>query len=131
MAEPQPSRDLDPEFVALHPTIARSNTRILYRGTDVASRATRPARRGGAPPREKMPSNPAGPHPPAYADPTLPRGHGRAGVGAEGPVRVCTDYRKASATDMATFCPARWTGIAISASFIDDMTMMVFATSHV
>jgi hypothetical protein len=46
MAEPQPSRDLDPEFVALHRTIARRNTRILYRDTDVASRARRPTRRG-------------------------------------------------------------------------------------
>jgi hypothetical protein len=41
------------------------------------------------------------------------------------------DYRKASAADMATFRPERRTRIAISASFIDDMTMMVFATSHV
>jgi hypothetical protein len=37
MAEPQPSRDLDPEFVALHRTITERNARILYRGTDVAS----------------------------------------------------------------------------------------------
>ena len=35
--EPQPSRDLDPEFVALHRTITERNARILYRGTDVAS----------------------------------------------------------------------------------------------
>jgi hypothetical protein len=56
---------------------------------------------------------------------------GRAGAGAEGPVRVCTDYCKASAADMATFRPARRTRIAISASFIDDMTMMVFAISHI
>jgi non-heme Fe2+,alpha-ketoglutarate-dependent halogenase len=37
MAEPQPSRDLDPEFVALHRTITERNARILYRGTDIAS----------------------------------------------------------------------------------------------
>jgi non-haem Fe2+, alpha-ketoglutarate-dependent halogenase len=37
MPEPQPSRDLDPEFVALHRTITERNSRILYRGTDVAS----------------------------------------------------------------------------------------------
>src|ERR1700736_1776355 len=37
MSEPQPSRDLDPEFVALHRTITERNARILYRGTDVAS----------------------------------------------------------------------------------------------
>ena len=37
MLEPQPSRDLDPEFVALHRTITERNARILYRGTDVAS----------------------------------------------------------------------------------------------
>ena len=37
MPEPQPSRDLDPEFVALHRTITERNARILYRGTDVAS----------------------------------------------------------------------------------------------
>jgi hypothetical protein len=47
MAEPQPSRDLDPEFVALHRTIARRNTRFPYGGTDVAGRARQPARRGG------------------------------------------------------------------------------------
>ena len=35
--EPQPTRDLDPEFVALHRTITERNARILYRGTDVAS----------------------------------------------------------------------------------------------
>ena len=35
--EPQPSRDLDPEFVGLHRTITQRNARILYRGTDVAS----------------------------------------------------------------------------------------------
>ena len=33
MAEPQPSRDLDPEFVALHHTITERNARILYRET--------------------------------------------------------------------------------------------------
>jgi hypothetical protein len=37
MSEPQPSRDLDPEFVALHRTITECGARILYRGTDVAS----------------------------------------------------------------------------------------------
>jgi hypothetical protein len=37
MPEPQPSRDLDPEFVALHLAITEHNARILYRGTDVAS----------------------------------------------------------------------------------------------
>ena len=37
MSEPQPTRDLDPEFVALHRTITERNARILYRGTDVAS----------------------------------------------------------------------------------------------
>ncbi len=37
MSEPQPSRDLDPEFVALHRAITERNAWILYRGTDVAS----------------------------------------------------------------------------------------------
>ncbi len=37
MPEPRPTRDLDPEFVALHRTITERNARILYRGTDVAS----------------------------------------------------------------------------------------------
>src|SRR5947209_7102762 len=37
MSEPQPSRDLDPEFVALHRTITERNARILYRGTEIAS----------------------------------------------------------------------------------------------
>jgi hypothetical protein len=37
MAEPQPSHDLDPEFVALHRAITECGARILYRGTDVAS----------------------------------------------------------------------------------------------
>jgi ectoine hydroxylase-related dioxygenase (phytanoyl-CoA dioxygenase family) len=37
MPEPQPTRDLDPEFVALHRTITERNARILYRGTDVAN----------------------------------------------------------------------------------------------
>jgi hypothetical protein len=37
MPEPQPSRDLDPEFVALHRTITERNARILYRGTEIAS----------------------------------------------------------------------------------------------
>ena len=48
MAEPQPTRDLDPEFVALRRTIPERNARILYRGTDVASynepKAAGPAR---------------------------------------------------------------------------------------
>jgi non-heme Fe2+,alpha-ketoglutarate-dependent halogenase len=35
-AEPRPSRDLDPEFVALHRTITECNARILDRGTDIA-----------------------------------------------------------------------------------------------
>ena len=37
MSEPQPSRDLDSEFMACHRTITERNARILYRGTDVAS----------------------------------------------------------------------------------------------
>src|SRR6516164_406214 len=37
MLEPQPTRDLDPEFLALHRTITERNARILYRGTDVAN----------------------------------------------------------------------------------------------
>jgi len=37
MLEPQPIRDLNPEFVAFSRTIAERNARILYRGTDVAS----------------------------------------------------------------------------------------------
>jgi non-haem Fe2+, alpha-ketoglutarate-dependent halogenase len=37
MSEPQPTRNLDPEFVALHRTITERNARILYRGTDVAN----------------------------------------------------------------------------------------------
>ena len=35
--EPEPSRDLDPEFVELHRTIAQRNAKILYRGTEIAS----------------------------------------------------------------------------------------------
>src|SRR3984893_14407923 len=35
--EAQPSRDLDPEFVALHRTITECGARILYRGTEIAS----------------------------------------------------------------------------------------------
>jgi hypothetical protein len=34
---PQPTRDHDSEFVALHRTITECFARILYRGTDVAS----------------------------------------------------------------------------------------------
>ena len=37
MSEPQPSRDLDPEFVALHRTTTECHARILDRGTGVAS----------------------------------------------------------------------------------------------
>jgi hypothetical protein len=37
MSEPQPTRDLDPESVALHRTITERNARILYRGTEIAS----------------------------------------------------------------------------------------------
>jgi non-haem Fe2+, alpha-ketoglutarate-dependent halogenase len=37
MLEPQPTGDLDPEFVAFHRTITERNAKILYRGTDVAS----------------------------------------------------------------------------------------------
>ena len=35
--EPRPSRDMDPEFVALHKRIAERNAAILYRGTGVTS----------------------------------------------------------------------------------------------
>lgn len=35
--EPQPTRDMDPEFVALHQKIAENNAQILYRGTPVKS----------------------------------------------------------------------------------------------
>jgi len=34
--EPEPTCDLDPEFVALHHSISERNARILYRGTGVA-----------------------------------------------------------------------------------------------
>ena len=37
MAEPQPSRDLDPEFVALHRAITECGAQILYAGTEIAS----------------------------------------------------------------------------------------------
>jgi hypothetical protein len=37
MAEPQPSRDLDPEFVVLHRTTTECRARILDRGTGIAS----------------------------------------------------------------------------------------------
>ena len=37
MSEPQPTRDLDPESVALHRTITERNAKILYRGTEIAS----------------------------------------------------------------------------------------------
>jgi non-heme Fe2+,alpha-ketoglutarate-dependent halogenase len=37
MAEPQPTRDLDPQFVALHRAITERSARILYRGTEIAS----------------------------------------------------------------------------------------------
>ncbi len=35
--EPRPSRDLEPDFVALHRRITERNAKILYRGTEVAS----------------------------------------------------------------------------------------------
>ncbi len=35
--EPRPSRDMDPEFAALHKRITERNARILYRGTDIKS----------------------------------------------------------------------------------------------
>ena len=35
--EPRPTRDMDPEFVALHQKIAERNAQILYRGTSVKS----------------------------------------------------------------------------------------------
>lgn len=35
--EPRPTRDMDPEFVALHQRIAERNAAILYRGTGVQS----------------------------------------------------------------------------------------------
>jgi hypothetical protein len=35
--EPRPSRDMEPEFVALHKAIAERNAKILYRGTGVQS----------------------------------------------------------------------------------------------
>jgi len=36
-AEPRPTRDMDPEFVALHKRITERNAQILYRGTGVSS----------------------------------------------------------------------------------------------
>ncbi|QJR11919.1 hypothetical protein DSM104443_03002 [Usitatibacter rugosus] len=35
--EPRPTKDMDPEFVALHKQIAEESAKILYRGTDVKS----------------------------------------------------------------------------------------------
>ena len=35
--EPEPSRDLDPEFLDLHRHITERDAKILYRGTDIAS----------------------------------------------------------------------------------------------
>jgi chlorinating enzyme len=35
--EPRPTRDMDPEFIALHKRIAERNAQILYRGTAVKS----------------------------------------------------------------------------------------------
>ena len=35
--EPRPSRDMDPEFVAMHKQITERNAQILYRGTQVKS----------------------------------------------------------------------------------------------
>ena len=48
MPEPQPSRDLDPEFVALHRTTTECRARILDRAMGVASynEAKVPAQRG-------------------------------------------------------------------------------------
>jgi len=37
MAASQPSRDLDPEFVALRRAVTECRARILYRGTEIAS----------------------------------------------------------------------------------------------
>jgi hypothetical protein len=37
MLEPQPSRDLDPEFAAFHRTITERKSRVLDRGTEIAS----------------------------------------------------------------------------------------------
>ena len=37
MLEPQPTGDLDPEFVALHRAITERNAKILYRGTEIGS----------------------------------------------------------------------------------------------
>ena len=46
--EPEPSRDLDPEFLDLHRHITERNAKILYRGTEIASynEAKVPAQRG-------------------------------------------------------------------------------------
>lgn len=46
--EPRPTRDMDPEFVALHRAIAERNAHILYRGTDVRSYNDPRSRRTGA-----------------------------------------------------------------------------------
>ena len=35
--EPRPSRELEPDFVALHKRITERNAQILYRGTGVKS----------------------------------------------------------------------------------------------
>jgi len=48
--EPRPSRDMDPEFVALHKRIAERNARILYRGTGVQSYNDPRSRRSGGSP---------------------------------------------------------------------------------
>ena len=50
MAEPQPSRDLDPEFVALHRAITERCARNLYRGTDSPATTSRRRWRSAAEP---------------------------------------------------------------------------------
>jgi hypothetical protein len=44
--EPRPSRELEPDFVALHKRITEHNARILYRGTGVKSYNEPAAARG-------------------------------------------------------------------------------------
>jgi hypothetical protein len=46
--EPRPSRDLDPEFIALHQQITDRNAKILYKGVDVSG-FDQPAREPAAP----------------------------------------------------------------------------------
>ena len=56
--EPRPTRDMDPEFVALHKQITERNAQILYRGTAVKSyndpKALREQQRGQTPPFESV-----------------------------------------------------------------------------